>query len=223
MEGETLAIHNIYDCDKQEKGVAEYLEEVVDIIPGKQYTLTYEATTCPESDDRLYAHSAVWIDVNQTGVFNTSSFMVTSGYNILEVVAHVKLPKSVKIGPTRMRIMVAVFPNTNDTFDPCMNYTYGGVKDFTVNIKNHSSPTPSPTMPPTPKPTSPPSAGMGPGTVALIAIICLVIGCGVGIGVYRYRKAEDNFQYGIQDDYGGDGGHGDKDQPPYQTDLQTDL
>jgi hypothetical protein len=101
---------------------------------GKEYELTYLASTCGTEPWRRV--SAAWIDYNQNGIFDDSENLATtqSGDAELDYTIKVKftVPTDAVMGTTRMRVMLQESSATS--LEPCATYAYGGVKDFGIEI-----------------------------------------------------------------------------------------
>jgi len=79
----------------------------------------------------------VWIDLNQNGKFTDDGELVydAGGLNTTVVNATITIPASAKVGATRMRVAMKY----NGAADPCEQFGYGEVEDYTVNVKAGSS------------------------------------------------------------------------------------
>ena len=73
----------------------------------------------------------VWIDFNKDGNFNDSDEHVFSGNGASVLSSTVEIPTDAVLGLTGMRVSMR-WNNFMD--DPCDNFTYGEVEDYTVNI-----------------------------------------------------------------------------------------
>ena len=74
----------------------------------------------------------VWIDFDQSGVFDNSEEVYNSGLtNTFPNIGTVSVPSTAAIGPTRMRISMQF----NAGAGACDNYTWGEVEDYCVNIQ----------------------------------------------------------------------------------------
>ena len=148
LMGETKNITDPTDCPGQ-YGVQDLTTEVADLMQGKIYELTYHVTTCGGPYNRI---SAVWIDFNGDGVFNTSeqigNVKQTSDTPDDRIKIAIKVPQNLSNLNTVMRVMVQE-ESDPEKMDPCAMYAYGGVKDFGIQIIDHT-----PTPPPPPLPVS---------------------------------------------------------------------
>jgi len=90
-----------------------------------------ECTTCTN-------YFAVWIDLNQDGVFNQTNELVYSGTYTAATTLNttITIPTTSTTGTTRMRIITNYYyqPTTACWTYPTNNYIYGETEDYKVNI-----------------------------------------------------------------------------------------
>jgi len=105
-----------------------------DLIIGNSYVVQYNVTTCGGTYPVV---SAMWIDLNQNNDFDdweqVISYSTQFGWNRdYFKVPLSALPNEVKVGKTRLRLMVVETSNLN--LDPCYGFAYGATKDYLVDL-----------------------------------------------------------------------------------------
>lgn len=102
---------------------------------GQNYTITltpgYAGAPYPE-------YWRVWIDFNGNGTFDSNELAYDAGSaNTTVVTASISIPSTAKTGATRMRVAMK-WVGTGDTGapTPCMQFEYGELEDYTIEIKN---------------------------------------------------------------------------------------
>jgi len=125
--GESRNIREASDCPGQ-LGPQNFLDLEADVVRGGQYTLTFSVTSCGE---RYATTSGAWIDWEHDLVLSTSDAL---GYTNQQGVVSINftVPQTTYLGPTVLRVQVQEISSTK--IDPCAQFSYGGTKDFTVNI-----------------------------------------------------------------------------------------
>jgi len=116
-------------------GVQNLTNLVATLIIGNVYELNYTIVTCDNTFP--VRSSAAWIDYNQNRKWDSWEQIVPFSSKDVTDVAF-KVPKStsneqVLTGRTRMRVQVQEMQSSS--IDPCLMFTYGGTKDFGVEIK----------------------------------------------------------------------------------------
>ena len=118
-------------------GVEDQTTSTVYLTGGSTYTIDVDFGTCgfPYS-----GYGAVWIDYNQNTVFETSESIGTWSGNPPQLESFTfTVPLFALNGTTRIRVMqregFATLP-----LDPCGNFTWGSVVDFSANISGAFSP-----------------------------------------------------------------------------------
>ncbi len=98
------------------------------VIPGN----TYSFSICRNQTYTRYAE--VWVDFNHDGDFDDlgetiidASVTASSCYN-----GSMTIPYCTAFGPTKMRVMLA---SGGQPTDPCGNYSWGEVEDYTLDIR----------------------------------------------------------------------------------------
>jgi len=76
----------------------------------------------------------VWIDFNKDGDFNDSGERVFNGNGAGILTSTVEIPADATLGLTGMRVSM----RWNRFMNPCSDFTYGEVEDYTVNITAES-------------------------------------------------------------------------------------
>jgi len=130
LNGKTMRIFEPTNCPAS-IGPVDYTNLVADVIPGYQYTLTYEVTTC---GTMFPATSGAWIDYNHNQQFDEweSVFGFVSTFGQVSVNFTVLNDTRVIYGNTRLRVQVQ--ETSSPTINPCASFPYGGTKDFTISI-----------------------------------------------------------------------------------------
>jgi len=124
-------IQDVSNCPKT-IGPRDLTNLFAEITPGKSYTLQYNTTTCGYFYTSLVG---AWIDYNKNTIFEPSESLFpfmrwnTAGQGKADFTVPTNLDVS---GPTRLRVQLQ--ETSNSTIDPCSYFSYGGTKDFTVNI-----------------------------------------------------------------------------------------
>lgn len=129
LTGETSSINNPTSCPGL-PGLQTYLNESADLIPGETYTLSAIFGTCGGT---FNGGGEAWIDFNQNGSFEpTESVGTWAGTPTFNATFIFTVPLTATIGQTRLRVMHQEFgiPPLN----PCGAFTWGGVKDFRIDI-----------------------------------------------------------------------------------------
>jgi len=86
---------------------------------------------------------SIYIDYNQDGIFDTNELVYDAGAYTTAVSGSFVVPGSIPTGSTRVRIIMQWLAST---FIPCVEYDYGEVEDYCVNIVNNQPPTPKPLL-----------------------------------------------------------------------------
>jgi len=116
-------------------GPVDFTNISADVIIGNTYDLNYSVITCTT---QFSTCSAAWIDYNQNQVFDHFEQIMPYSKRFGVQTYSFKVPLStsqeiVKPGLTRLRVQVQE-TSAND-IDPCMVFSYGGTKDFGIEIK----------------------------------------------------------------------------------------
>jgi len=116
-------------------GVIDMLNKKVSLQPGGTYSLTFQATTCGSGWARL---AYAFIDYNQNGKYDVDELLgqqtIDNRLTPVDVNFQVIPPcegAALKTGTTRMRVLVV---ESGATPNPCLVFSYGGVKEFTVDM-----------------------------------------------------------------------------------------
>ncbi|MBK9291548.1 MAG: T9SS type A sorting domain-containing protein [Bacteroidetes bacterium] len=113
---------------------ADYTNLSTEVRPGEPITLTVTNGN-PYSADQC----GVWVDWNQNEVFDDAPITVSGTPGQGPYTAIINPPANALPGPTRMRIRITWTGAVN----PCGTTTYGEVEDYTLNVVNWLSYTPS--------------------------------------------------------------------------------
>jgi len=105
------------------------------LLPGGSYTLNFQATTCDTGWSR-YAYA--FIDFNNNDVFDENELIgglqVDNRLEPVDVSFSFRVPPldfGSVVGVTRMRVFVV---ESGFAANPCLTFTYGGVKEFSIEI-----------------------------------------------------------------------------------------
>jgi len=119
------------------------------------YTITYSITVCEGS--YYYNQVGAWIDYNHNGYFDADEGLFFDNHtgSVPDASRSFVVPKNLSyFGPTRLRVQVQEVYGV-EFINPCVNFSYGGTKDFTVILKPDSPYCES-------GPTSPEDTHLGP-------------------------------------------------------------
>ncbi len=112
----------------------DYTNLSTEVSPGQPIVLTVTNGNPYNSDQ-----CGVWIDWNQNQVFDDAPVIVTGTPGPGPYTAVINPPADALPGPTRMRIRITWLGVVN----PCGTTTYGEVEDYTLNVINWLSYTPT--------------------------------------------------------------------------------
>lgn len=148
LVGDSQTIDNKDNCPGG-TGVQVFWNQQADLSPGGEYTLTLDVTTCGNAYQRK---NAAWIDFNGNQKYDDwekigeQDVGATPGDNILSFKFKVPATSS-KInssnenvawlspdGKNNTMLRVMVVENGFDPMDPCLQFPYGGLKDFPILI-----------------------------------------------------------------------------------------
>jgi len=131
------AIYDTSNCPNT-PGIKNLTSLSASLQPGGSYLLRFDATTCGLGWARL---AYAFIDFNGNSVFETSerlgSVVVDNRVSPASVSFSFYVPcvgSGAVVGPTRVRVFVVEGDALSP--EPCAQFTYGAVKEFTVNILN---------------------------------------------------------------------------------------
>lgn len=129
---EWIARVTLYTMDNQTAsngGYADFTTLSTNLNAGIPYTLSLTPGFAATQYNEMWK---VWIDLNQDGDFaDVNETIFTSATASKEAVSTlITIPVTAYNGSTRMRIAMRY----NALADPCTNYSYGEIEDYTVNI-----------------------------------------------------------------------------------------
>jgi hypothetical protein len=134
LVGESSTISETSDCPGYQ-GVHEFMTQIADLVPGKQYSLQFSQSTCGGTYPTL---AGAWIDFNGDKTFSNAELLAPFSGAKGAITMSFTVPSldnataPAKAGSTRMRVQVQ---ETYQTFiDPCGAFNYGGTKDFGITI-----------------------------------------------------------------------------------------
>lgn len=115
-------------------GYTDFTNTTTTVLTGQIYPISltqgYAATTYTE-------HFAVWIDFDQSGTFDASEAVYTSGATTsFSNTGNITIPTTATIGATRMRVSMKY----NAASTACETFTYGEVEDYCINIQQGGAP-----------------------------------------------------------------------------------
>jgi hypothetical protein len=124
--------------------VRDLTSEVATLTSGKNYILSFEATTCDAGWARL---AYAYIDFNNSDVYDYPDELIgvqnvdnrVQPFRVEFPFTPPPFPRSVE-GRTRMRVFVV---ESGATPNPCLSFSYGQVKEFSIDLKI-PPPTPTP-------------------------------------------------------------------------------
>jgi len=134
LPGDTVSINDDSNCPGK-IGVQDFTNLKADLTIGRTYSLTLTVTTCGNSYPTL---AGAWIDYNQNHIYESNevigSFTTTKNATVITF----SPPVWAVVGITRLRVQVQ--ETQVKDLSPCVNFAYGGTKDFTVVIGTPSPP-----------------------------------------------------------------------------------
>ncbi len=113
-----------------DKGYFDATSLITDVTKGSSYTLNYQAGSTGSSGTLYWR---IWIDFNNNNSFNDAGEQVvsvaTSSLSLQS--ATISIPTGAATGTVRMRVSVRYggWPTS------CLNFPYGEVEDYSINIK----------------------------------------------------------------------------------------
>lgn len=152
---------------------------------GASYTLRYNVTTCGEVAERS---SNAWIDWNGDMEWEDRERLGTrvvtaAAWQVVELLFTVPEDLTYR-GPTLLRVMV----QEGNLLGPCSWFTFGGTKDFAVNLLDPVSPLPP--APPNPPPGGRRAKGTGFGIFIGVGLGLGVLGLGAKYGFDQYKRKQ---------------------------------
>jgi len=128
LSGESSFIQDDTGCPSQ-VGLHDLTNQVADLHITEEYVISTNFITC----GGLYnIYGGAWIDYDGDGKWAASEMLYSASSFGTQTVSFV-VPKSAKVGMTRLRVQVQ---ETDDPskYDICSMFSYGGTKDFSINI-----------------------------------------------------------------------------------------
>ncbi|SEC81426.1 Por secretion system C-terminal sorting domain-containing protein [Tenacibaculum sp. MAR_2009_124] len=111
-----------------DNGYGDYTNKIASVSRGSSYPIVFSAGY------RTYEYLEywmVWIDFNQDGVFsNTEKVVQGSSRSSDFISSDINIPETAMLGTTRIRVSM----KWNEEAEPCEQFIYGEVEDYTVNI-----------------------------------------------------------------------------------------
>jgi len=135
--GDTSNIRNTIGCPGA-LGPVDFTSESANVKISSAYTLTYDVLACNGS--QKFVVSAAWIDYNRNLQFEDWEQIAVENTQYGTINALFKVPVStstrpVVLGKTRLRVQVQEVDTMQ--IDPCLQFRFGGTKDFlTRDTKN---------------------------------------------------------------------------------------
>jgi len=133
LVGQSQSINDPGTCANAQVGPVDHTKMVADVVPQVAYTITWNVITCGLQSPTM---SAAWIDFNQNELFEGWEQITPRSSQFGTVSFGFKVPPTspnqvVVGGLTRLRVQVQ---ETSGSLDPCAMFTYGGTRDYSVNI-----------------------------------------------------------------------------------------
>lgn len=128
---EQVSLGTLDNTSGTDNGYGNYSDMVVELIQGNEYTITltpgFKNLSYPE-------HWNVFIDFDQDGTFNNDEEWVYVGFNPTSetIEATITVPEGTALGTTLMRVVMQY--DFDFMFQPCGNFSFGEVEDYTVEI-----------------------------------------------------------------------------------------
>lgn len=124
-----VQFNTIHNTSGSNGGYGNYTNLSTTLNRGGNYTITIMPGF---SSNTRYSHGyAVWIDLNQNGIFEESEKLYSKAPSVSATAAgRIMIPNSAMSGPTRMRVAMKQEGNPS----PCEVLAYGEVEDYTVII-----------------------------------------------------------------------------------------
>ncbi len=109
---------------------ANYNSSAHNVVAGSNYTFTYQALT--QSDGSFFPQNiAIWLDVNQNGVFDTNEMLFQSTIAAKVINGSITIPNSASSGLMKLRIRSRY---SGLVSSPCTVYSFGETEDYVMNI-----------------------------------------------------------------------------------------
>lgn len=117
-------------------GYADHTNLVAAVNKGTSYPISL--TTGRKSGSTAYNEGwNVYIDFNANGTFEDAGEMVLAAVSATTITGQISIPATAVSGKTRMRIQMQYKATVGH---PCVNFAYGEVEDYAVQINGSSTP-----------------------------------------------------------------------------------
>lgn len=138
LQGISKSISDSQNCPGQVGVIDQTSTQEADVGIGGSYTLRMEITSCSTLSDPIAGNA--WIDWNQNGAFEDDERLPQGnmvGYSSHDITFTV--PQSALLGTTRMRVQAQETTQTSILLDPCLNFRWGGSKDYSITVASSSA------------------------------------------------------------------------------------
>ena len=109
---------------------ANYNSSAHNVVAGSNYTFNYQALT--QSNGSFFPQNiAIWLDVNQNGVFDTNEMLFQSTTASKIITGNITIPSSASSGLIKLRIRSRY---SGLVSSPCTVYSFGETEDYVMNI-----------------------------------------------------------------------------------------
>ncbi len=126
-----VKINDLNYSSGSDNGYGDHTDQTVTLEAGQTYTIELSAAYAAQPFEE---HWKVWIDYNQDGDFKEAGETVITSEGTKETLtASFTLPQEIPAGNTRMRIAMSF---EESPAEPCENFKYGEIEDYTVNIQS---------------------------------------------------------------------------------------
>lgn len=123
-----VQIGSINNTTSADGGYGDYTNLSTNVAVGSTVRLYISAGFASSSYTEYWS---VWIDFNGNGTFDASEKVISgSSSSSDKLYADITIPSDAKLGQTRMRVSMKY----GSASDPCGDFNYGEVEDYTVNI-----------------------------------------------------------------------------------------
>lgn len=139
LAGDDRSIINNSGCPGV-PGVMDFTAQTADLVLNNSYSVTVEISSC----GGFYNSAAqIWIDWNQNQTFDANESIGTwSGMPPSTQNFNFSVPSTALLGNTRMRVML--FEGGSIPLNPCSQFTWGAVEDYSINVMATLPPCPAP-------------------------------------------------------------------------------
>lgn len=131
---ETIAVNNLFNNSGKNGGYADFTYLSAALQAGGTYPVVLNPGYTSFTHQEYWR---VWIDLNQDGDFDDVLELVFEGNNNGSISGNIFIPQNINNGSTRMRISMG----WNNYVGSCVDFNFGEVEDYTVNLSGGSGAT----------------------------------------------------------------------------------